>query len=225
MEGGETPEAQRLRACGGTFNRLVALGPLAGALVSGALACGSGRPVPPPESPQPSTAAPDQTASSTTAEPGPAPAPGAGAPASSATAAEPPLRGRLPPETIRAVVRDSFTSFRACYEKALAKDPKLEGRVAVRFLIDRDGSVAYAGDADAPIQPAPGADPSIDEKLRRDLEFERFARAAMASPPGKPMPDKDVVRCVVAGFRELKFPVPQGGRVTVVYPIMFSPQD
>ncbi|WP_433932718.1 AgmX/PglI C-terminal domain-containing protein [Sorangium cellulosum] len=225
MERGETPETQRLRACGGTFNRFVALGPLAGALVSGALACSSGGPVPPPELPKPSTAAPDQTASSTIAEPGPAPAPSAGAPVSSATAAQPPLRGRLPPETIRAVVRDNFTSFRACYEKALAKDPKLEGRVAVRFLIDRDGSVAYAGDADAPIQLAPGTDASIGEKLRQDLEFERFAREATASPPGKPMPDKDVVRCVIAGFRELKFPVPEGGRVTVVYPIVFAPSD
>ena len=225
MERGETPGAQRLRACGGTINRFVALGPIAGALVSGALACGSGRPVPPPELPKPSTAAPDPTASSTIAEPGPAATPGAGAPVSSAPAAGPPPRGRLPPETIRAVVRESFTSFRACYEKALAKDPKLEGRVAVRFLIDLDGSVAYAGDADAPIQLAPGTDASIDEKLRRDLEFERSARGTAASPPGKPMPDKDVVRCVVAGFRELKFPVPEGGRVTVVYPIVFAPSD
>ncbi|KYF81628.1 hypothetical protein BE17_52005 [Sorangium cellulosum] len=53
----------------------------------------------------------------------------------------------------------------------------------------------------------------------------RLARDTAASPPGKPMPDKEVVRCVVAGFSGLKFPVPEGGRVNVVYPIAFAPHE
>jgi TonB family protein len=35
--------------------------------------------------------------------------------------------------------------------------------------------------------------------------------------------DDDVTNCVVDGFRKLKFPRPEGGVVTVVYPINFSP--
>jgi hypothetical protein len=37
------------------------------------------------------------------------------------------------------------------------------------------------------------------------------------------MPDGGVVSCVVRAFYGLSFPQPEGGIVTVVYPIMFSP--
>jgi outer membrane biosynthesis protein TonB len=36
------------------------------------------------------------------------------------------------------------------------------------------------------------------------------------------MPDKAVVSCVVDVFRQLPFPQPEGGSVTVVYPLLFS---
>ena len=39
------------------------------------------------------------------------------------------------------------------------------------------------------------------------------------------MPDKSVVACVVDGFGKLAFPPPTDGYVTVVYPIVFSPND
>jgi hypothetical protein len=39
------------------------------------------------------------------------------------------------------------------------------------------------------------------------------------------MPDRIVVKCVVAEYEELHFPKPEGGIVTVVYPIMFTPGD
>jgi predicted small lipoprotein YifL len=39
------------------------------------------------------------------------------------------------------------------------------------------------------------------------------------------MPDPDVVRCVVDGFAKLSYPPPEGGFVTVVYPIAFAPGD
>lgn len=39
------------------------------------------------------------------------------------------------------------------------------------------------------------------------------------------MPDPGVVQCVVAGFGGLTFPPPQGGYVTVVYPVQFDPGD
>lgn len=39
------------------------------------------------------------------------------------------------------------------------------------------------------------------------------------------MPDRDVVRCITEEYKPLRFPQPEGGIVTVVYPIMFSPGD
>lgn len=39
------------------------------------------------------------------------------------------------------------------------------------------------------------------------------------------LPDDQVVRCVVEAFGHLVFPPPEGGMVTVVYPIMFNPGD
>ena len=40
---------------------------------------------------------------------------------------------------------------------------------------------------------------------------------------GSDMPDGRVTSCVVRGFYGLVFPKPDGGIVTVTYPIMFSP--
>jgi hypothetical protein len=50
--------------------------------------------------------------------------------------------GHLPPEIIQRVVRQSFGRFRACYEGGLRGNPNLQGRVAVRFVIGRDGGVS-----------------------------------------------------------------------------------
>ncbi|HEV8244462.1 MAG TPA: AgmX/PglI C-terminal domain-containing protein, partial [Polyangiaceae bacterium] len=96
------------------------------------------------------------------------------------------ISGRLPPELIQLIVRRSFAPFRRCYERGLAKNPKLEGRVSVRFVIDRDGKVTQVSDG------------------------------------GSSIPDPEVRECVLAAFRDLRFPAPDGGIVTVVYPIMLA---
>jgi hypothetical protein len=97
------------------------------------------------------------------------------------------VNGRLPPEVIQRIVRQNFGGFRACYERGLRGNPSLQGRVAVKFVIDRGGGVAVAADG------------------------------------GSDFPDRGVVQCVVSGFSQLSFPEPEGGRVTVVYPIVFDP--
>jgi Ca-activated chloride channel family protein len=99
------------------------------------------------------------------------------------------VTGRLPPEVVQRIVRQNFGRFRLCYENGLRGNPVLAGRVAVRFVIDRSGSVASTQDG------------------------------------GSDMPDKNVVACVVRGFGNLSFPQPEGGQVTVVYPIQFNPGD
>lgn len=97
------------------------------------------------------------------------------------------VNGRLPAEVIQRIVRQNFGRFRMCYEQGLTRNPNLEGRVAVRFVIGRDGAVSNVGNG------------------------------------GSDIPDSGVVSCVVSAFYGLGFPQPEGGIVTVTYPIMFSP--
>lgn len=62
------------------------------------------------------------------------------------------VNGRLPPEAVQRVVRQSFGRLRGCYEAGLARNPSLAGRIAVKFVIGRDGevSLASAGEHDLP---------------------------------------------------------------------------
>lgn len=55
------------------------------------------------------------------------------------------VSGRLPPEVIQRIVRQNFGRFRLCYENGLRNNPNLIGRVAVRFVIGRDGAVSNVG--------------------------------------------------------------------------------
>lgn len=95
--------------------------------------------------------------------------------------------GRIPPEAIQRTVRQNFGRFRMCFERGLARNPTLEGRVSVRFVINREGAVESASNG------------------------------------ASDLPDSGVVGCVVAQFYALGFPKPDGGIVTVVYPLMFTP--
>lgn len=54
------------------------------------------------------------------------------------------VNGRLPPEVIHRIVRQSFGGFRNCYEQGLRANPDLSGTVIVKFVIGRDGSVGSA---------------------------------------------------------------------------------
>ena len=64
------------------------------------------------------------------------------------------VNGRLPPEAIQRVIRQSFGRLRGCYERGLERSPDLEGRIAVKFVIDREGSVALASAAERSLDDA-----------------------------------------------------------------------
>jgi hypothetical protein len=98
------------------------------------------------------------------------------------------VMGHLPPEVLQRVVRQNFGPLRQCYEQGLIKSPTLAGRVSVRFVIGRDGSVANVKNG------------------------------------GSDLPDRAVVNCVFRVYYGLSFPEPEGGIVTVTYPIQFAPQ-
>ncbi|MCC6557452.1 MAG: AgmX/PglI C-terminal domain-containing protein [Polyangiaceae bacterium] len=97
------------------------------------------------------------------------------------------VSGRIPPEVIQRIVRQNFGRFRLCYENGLRNNPSLQGRVAVAFVIGRDGAVSSVQNG------------------------------------GSDLPEPSVVSCVVRSFYGLSFPAPDGGIVTVSYPIMFTP--
>jgi len=59
-------------------------------------------------------------------------------------------------------VRASYRVFRGCYERGLATNPKLEGRVTVRFVIQPDGSVGGVANG--------GSDLPNDEVVKCVLE-------------------------------------------------------
>lgn len=52
------------------------------------------------------------------------------------------VNGRLPPEVIQRVVRQSFGRFRLCYDNALRSNPNLTGSVTISFTITEAGSTA-----------------------------------------------------------------------------------
>jgi len=54
--------------------------------------------------------------------------------------------GRLPKDVIQRIIRQNSGRYRACYESALRTNPALQGRVEVRFVIDRQGQVSMAQD-------------------------------------------------------------------------------
>jgi hypothetical protein len=54
------------------------------------------------------------------------------------------LRGAIDPERVRKVIRDHEAQVRYCYEQQLARDPKVEGKVSIRWQIDPDGHASNA---------------------------------------------------------------------------------
>jgi len=49
--------------------------------------------------------------------------------------------GRLDPLMIQSLVRGQYDRMRHCYEEGLKRDQQLHGKVSVRFVIERDGTV------------------------------------------------------------------------------------
>jgi outer membrane biosynthesis protein TonB len=96
------------------------------------------------------------------------------------------VSGRLDRSVIAERVRARHGRFRLCYEQALARDRTLRGRISVRFVIGRDGTVSNASNG------------------------------------GTELADSAMTSCVISAFYGLSFPAPEGGIVTVLYPLIFE---
>ena len=58
--------------------------------------------------------------------------------------AGPQIEGRLAPNAVKRVVNQNLSKVRACYELGLKKNPALEGKVVVEFVIGKTGAVTSA---------------------------------------------------------------------------------
>ncbi|MCA9629644.1 MAG: AgmX/PglI C-terminal domain-containing protein [Myxococcales bacterium] len=57
------------------------------------------------------------------------------------------------------------------------------------------------------------------------IDREGLVSNATTNPKTTDLSDEQVSKCIVQRFYELRFPAPEGGLVTVRYPMVFSPQD
>jgi hypothetical protein len=67
--------------------------------------------------------------------------------------------------------------------------------------------------------------PNLQGRVGVRFVIGRDGATSNVSNGGSDMPDSGVVSCIVRTFSGLTFPQPEGGIVTVVFPIMFSPGD
>ena len=59
--------------------------------------------------------------------------------------------GGLSQEEILNVIRENLNNIRTCYEGSLKDDPKLKGKIYIRFIVDKSGKVKTAGVINATI--------------------------------------------------------------------------
>ena len=103
------------------------------------------------------------------------------------------VSGRLSKEVIQRILRQNHGLLRRCYEKGLSEDPNLQGRIAVRFVINSNGSVGSAANASSSL-------PDSSVLLTDSWFFD----------------------CVVRTLDRINFPKPETGVVRVFYPVSFS---
>jgi len=65
--------------------------------------------------------------------------------------------------------------------------------------------------------------PGLTGRVSVKFVISRDGGVTLAQDGGSDLPDQSVVSCVVRGFGNLSFPPPQGGIVTVAYPITLTP--
>jgi hypothetical protein len=66
-------------------------------------------------------------------------------------------------------------------------------------------------------------DPNLTGRVATRFVIARDGSVSQVSDGGSDLPDPVALECIFDVFRTLKFPRPDGGIITVVYPIVFSP--
>jgi hypothetical protein len=68
-----------------------------------------------------------------------------------------------------------------------------------------------------------GRNPALEGEVSVRFVIDRSGGVSNVSDNGSALPDAEVKQCVFRAFFGLSFPMPEGGIVTVVYPMTFSP--
>ncbi|MFO0628673.1 MAG: AgmX/PglI C-terminal domain-containing protein [Polyangiales bacterium] len=72
-------------------------------------------------------------------------------------------------------------------------------------------------------EPALRSNRSLQGRVSVRFVIDLGGVVTLNSDGGSDLPNGDVVRCYVRAFSALRFPRPEGGMVTVTYPVMLSP--
>lgn len=67
--------------------------------------------------------------------------------------------------------------------------------------------------------------PSLNGRVVTKFVIDRNGAVSQAADAGSDLASQEVVGCVVRGFTNLSFPAPEGGIVTVSYPLMLTPGE
>jgi hypothetical protein len=112
-----------------------------------------------------------------------------------------------------------------------------------RASVVREGQVSAAGPGRLPLEIIQGivrqnfgrfrlcyengrkTDPELHGRVTTTFVIDPYGAVASTADGGSDLPDQDVVDCVVRGFGNLSFPAPEGGVVSVRYPVQFSLGD
>ena len=66
--------------------------------------------------------------------------------------------------------------------------------------------------------------PNLEGRVTVKFVIGRDGAVQLSADGGSDIPDASVKQCVVSSFAGMSFPAPDNGMVTVVYPLMFTPQ-
>ena len=78
----------------------------------------------------------------------------------------PRIVGSLPKEVIRRVVRRNLSQVRYCYERELMKNPRLVGKLTIKWVVAADGTVARASVMDSQLN-NPAVERCMTQKIKR----------------------------------------------------------
>lgn len=91
---------------------------------------------------------------------------------------EPEVDGALNPQDITRVVKSRMSSIKECYERELKRNPKLAGKVVVRFTIDEEGRVTQTAIEEN----------TLGDKAVAACIISRFERFRFPKPEGGSVP-------------------------------------
>jgi hypothetical protein len=131
-----------------------------------------------------------------------------------ATTSVPPAELTEPPEVTPAPSSVDATTFTGKQVKGPLPPEQIRSVVIENLQVFRD---CY--------DKARRANPKLQGKVTVKLEIDPDGVVRRSADARSDLPDAPMVECVVDAYRTLRFPKPNGGVVTVYFPLLFNPRD